>query len=223
MPFIVKEKGVPDSSPCLNTGVSSGKNTMTVYEELTQASGIKPENLDPKSINKFLLRLVNHVSDSTKFSDAEWSKLSFEAQSYINACITVLDNSTASEEDVVLEYPDGFILIQVPETAPAPEKKVVSEKKVPEKNVAPEKKRGPIPVKNRAKHKTAPTNQNIDFDAIMDVVWQNPEITKGEFIAAFPQVKRSTLVLYRSILLRAVEHFKTHKFFDKRKCQLPHG
>ena len=27
-PLIVKEKGVPDSSPCLNTGVSSGKNTM---------------------------------------------------------------------------------------------------------------------------------------------------------------------------------------------------
>lgn len=178
---------------------------MTVYEELTQASGIKPENLDPKSINKFLLRLVNHISDSAKFSDAEWSKLSFEAQSYINACITVLDNSTASEEDVVLEFPDGLIL------------------SFPEKKSAPEQTVAPVNIRARSraravkKKKIAPTNQSIDFDAIMDVVWQNPEITKGEFIAAFPQVKRSTLVLYRSILLRAVEHFKTHEFFDKRK------
>jgi len=28
MPFIIKEKGVPDSSPCLMTGISSGKNKM---------------------------------------------------------------------------------------------------------------------------------------------------------------------------------------------------
>ncbi len=177
---------------------------MTVYEELLKATDMEPRNLVSKDVNKFLLGLVDHVSDPAKFSDIQWNKLSFEAQSYVNACITVLENSEGPEGSVLLEFPEGLVLS-------TPEKNSVSPVSTPAKKK--------VRSKTAPKKRTESTNQTIDFDALMSVVWHNPTISKEEFIKIFPGVKRSTLVLYRSILLRAVEHFKNNPFVQILKIK----
>ena len=170
---------------------------MTVYEELLNATHKKaPTRME--AVNDFLISVVDHISNTEVFSDEEWTNLSLTAQSYINGCITILEKYVGKESLAKLPMPDGFVLVE--EVTALAEKKPL-----------PQKKSTPFP--KRSRKKTKKEHTHIEFEKILETVWNNPEITKKEFMEKFSDLKPATAMLYRSILVRAVQEFKSKEMY----------
>ncbi len=173
---------------------------MTVYEELLSATNKKaPTKMG--DVNAFLISVVDHISNTEVFSDAEWANLSLAAQSYINGCITILEKYAGKESLAKLPMPDGFVLV---EEVPVP---------VEKKPLPAEKKSTPFP--KRSRKKTKKEHHHIEFEKILETVWQNPDITKKDFMEKFSDLKPATAMLYRSILVRAVQEFKSNEMYKR--------
>ncbi len=173
---------------------------MTVYEELLNATKKKaPTRME--AVNDFLISVVDHISNTEVFSDEEWATLSLAAQSYINGCITILEKYAGKESLAKLPMPEGFILVE--EVYTPGEKKPVS----------PETKSTPFPKRSRKKARKGHTH--IEFEKILETVWKNPDITKKDFMEKFSDLKPATAMLYRSILVRAVQEFRSNDFYHQ--------
>lgn len=178
---------------------------MSVYTELLEATKFTPPVLEKNDhladdINTFLINIVDHVSDTERFTDKEWTSLSTETQSYINGCVTLLEKDEGLTK---LPFPEGFFLVEeVEEVKEVESKPIVKKISSPKKASSKKRKR---------------SRQSIEFSKIMESVWSNPDISKQEFMEKFPELKPATAMLYRSLLIRAIQEFNANDFYHQSR------
>ena len=176
---------------------------MTVWEELLSVYKVKPTITNIQELNSFLIEATDWIADANNVSDEKWDSLSIDLQKYVNECIAIMDS--VQLKDVKLEAPNGFTL-----SIPATEKENVK-KEIKTRKVTPIKKEVKTSRKTCKK-----SNADVGFERVLKCLWDNPYISKNEFLSQFPDEKPSSLILYRNVLSRAFKIVKEDYIGERR-------